>query len=35
MGRGTGKIIVWSAVTIVGGTWILRKTGINVPGFTS
>jgi hypothetical protein len=35
MGRGTGKIIVWSGVTLVVGTVILRKAGINVPGFTS
>lgn len=35
MGRGTGKIIVWTAATVVVGTVILRKTGLNVPGFTS
>jgi len=35
MGRGTGKIIVWAGVTIVAGTVIFRKAGINVPGFTS
>lgn len=35
MRGGTGKIILWSAVTVIGGTWIFRKTGVNVPGFTS
>lgn len=35
MGRGTGKIIVWSGVTIAVGTLIFRKAGISVPGFTS
>jgi hypothetical protein len=35
MRRGTGRIIFWSAVTVVGGTWIARKAGVNVPGFSS
>lgn len=35
MRRGTGKIIFWSAITVVGGTWLARKSGVNVPGFSS
>lgn len=35
MRSGTGKIIFWSAVTVVGGTWLARKTGVKVPGFSS
>lgn len=30
------KIILWSAITVVGGTVLLNKLGINnVPGFRS
>lgn len=35
MRRGTGKIILWSAVTVIGGTWLARKSGVNIPGFSS
>jgi len=35
MGRGTGKTIVVVIATVAGGTWLFKKAGLNVPGFTS
>jgi hypothetical protein len=35
MRRGTGKIIFWSLVTVVGGTVLARKSGVNIPGLSS
>lgn len=33
MRGGTGRIILWSAVTVAGGTVLFKKLGIRVPGF--
>lgn len=34
MRGGTGKIILWSLVSVVGATWVARKVGVNVPGLS-
>lgn len=31
--KGTGRIVFWSAMTVIGGTWLAKKAGVRVPGF--
>jgi len=35
MRRGTGKTVFLVVVTVIGGTVLARKAGVNVPGFSS
>lgn len=35
MRRGTGRTVAIVVVTVIGGTWLARKSGVNVPGFSS
>lgn len=31
----TSKVVLISAATVVVGTWLAKRTGVNVPGFSS
>lgn len=33
--RGTGKFVIGVVAVVAGGTWLFKKAGVNVPGFTS
>jgi hypothetical protein len=35
MRRGTGKQVLTIVAVVAGGTWLFKKAGLNVPGFTS
>lgn len=35
MRRGTGRTITLVVATVIGGTLLARKSGINIPGFSS
>lgn len=33
--RGTGKTVITVVATVIGATWLFKKAGVRVPGFTS
>lgn len=35
MRRGTGRIVLVSALTTIVGTYLVRRSSVNVPGFSN